>query len=147
MELTPKQTAFCHKYIEMGNASKAYRNVYNCSKSKPQTVGRKAKELLDNGKIAAKINELRKRHQKRHEMTVDELSAQLDEDRSFARQNGHSAAAVSATMGKARLFGLLKDRSEITRINSVSLESDNATLQEKGRMIAAALARCVNAKE
>jgi len=79
MSLTPKQTAFCHKYIEMGNASKAYRNVYNCGKSKPQTVGRKAKELLDNGKIAAKINELRKRHQKRHEMTVDELSAQLDD--------------------------------------------------------------------
>ena len=147
MGLTPKQTAFCHKYIEMGNASKAYRNVYNCGKSKPQTVGRKAKELLDNGKIAAKIDELRKRHQKRHEMTVDELSAQLDEDRLFARQNGHSAAAVSATMGKARLFGLLKDRSEITRINSASLDSDNATLQEKGRVIAAALARCVNATD
>ena len=93
-------------------------------------MGRKAKELLDNGKITARINELRGTHQKRHEMTVDELSAQLDEDRSFARQNGHSAAAVSATMGKARLFGLLKDCSEITRIHSVSLDSDNATLQE-----------------
>ena len=147
MDLTPKQTAFCHKYIETGNASKAYRHAYNCSKSKPQTVSRKAKELLDNGKITARINELRGTHQKRYEMTVDELSAQLDEDRSFARQNGHSAAAVSATMGTARLFGLLKDRSEITRINSASLDSDNATLQEKGRMIAAALARCVNATE
>ena len=50
-------------------------------------------------------------------------------------------------MGKARLFGLLKDRSEITRINSVSLDSDNATLQEKGRVIAAALARCGNAED
>ena len=55
--LTPKQRAFCYKYIETGNASLAYREIYDCSKSKPLTISRKAKELLDNGKIAAVVDE------------------------------------------------------------------------------------------
>jgi phage terminase small subunit len=142
--LTPKQHKFCLKYVEGGNASLAYREVYNCSGSKPSTVSRKAKELLDNGKITATINELSNMHQQRHQVTIDSLSNQLDEDRIFARQRGHSAAAVSATMGKARLFGLLRDRSEITNTHSLSRDGDNAPLEEKGRLIAAALARCSN---
>ena len=86
-------------------------------------------------------------HQQRHQITIDSLSNQLDEDRDFARQNGHSAAAVSATMGKARLFGLLRDRSEITNLHSVMLDENAETLAERGRMIAAALAKCANQAE
>ena len=145
LTLTPKQRAFCNKYIETGNASLAYREIYDCSKSKPSTISRKAKELLDNGKIAAMVDEHRSLHRQRHEITVDQLSSQLDEDREFARQHGHSAAAVSATMGKARLFGLLKDRSEITNVHSLSRDGNDVTVEEKGRIIAAALGRCANA--
>lgn len=57
-KLTEKQEKFCIKYNECGNASEAYRAVYNCSKSKPETINRKAKELMDNGKIAARLKEL-----------------------------------------------------------------------------------------
>ena len=51
-------------------------------------VSRKAKELLDNGKITATINELSNMHQQRHQITIESLSNQLDEDRDFARQKG-----------------------------------------------------------
>ena len=138
--LTPKQQAFCHKYIETGNASEAYRDVYDCSKSKLQTVSRKAKELLDNCKITAQINELRGSHQQRHEITIDVLSAQLDEDRQFARQRGHSAAAVSATMGKARLFGFLNKRPENANEPKIPLHIEEVSREEKARIIAAAFA-------
>ena len=36
--LTPKQHKFCLKYVESGNASLAYREVYDFSGSKPSTV-------------------------------------------------------------------------------------------------------------
>ena len=75
--LTPKQHKFCLKYVESGNASLAYREVYDCSGSKPTSVSRKAKELLDNGKITATINELSNMHQQRHQITIDSLSNQL----------------------------------------------------------------------
>jgi len=57
--LTPKQEAFAQAYIETGNASEAYRQTYNASRMKPETVNRKAKELLDNGKITARVDELK----------------------------------------------------------------------------------------
>ena len=57
--MTPKQEAFCLAYVETGNASEAYRRAYDAARMKPGTVNRKAKELLDNGKIAARVDELR----------------------------------------------------------------------------------------
>ena len=58
MKLTIKQEAFCLAYIESGNASAAYRSAYNAGRMKPATINRKAKELLDNGKIAARLQVL-----------------------------------------------------------------------------------------
>ena len=56
--LTLKQEGFCHTYMETGNMSEAYRKNYNCSRMKPETVNRKAKELMDSGKISARIRKL-----------------------------------------------------------------------------------------
>ena len=110
--LTPKQERFAQLYIELGNASEAYRQSYDTSRMKPTTVNRNAKAMLDNTKIAARIEELREQHRARHNVTVDSLTDDLDEDRAFARAKGSPAAAVSATLGKAKLHGLLKDRHE-----------------------------------
>ncbi|MCL5286301.1 MAG: terminase small subunit [Nitrospirae bacterium] len=57
--LTPKQEKFCLEYLECGNASKAYRASYTTDKMKDATIHRKAYELLQNGKIAARIDGLR----------------------------------------------------------------------------------------
>ena len=57
-KLTPKQEKFCHAYLEGGNASAAYRTAYSASRMKTETVNRKAKALLDNGKIRARIQQL-----------------------------------------------------------------------------------------
>lgn len=58
MALRPKQEKFCQEYIKCGNASAAYRKAYNTQAMKPETVNRKAKELIDLGKISARIAEL-----------------------------------------------------------------------------------------
>lgn len=57
--LTPKQEAFCIAYLETGNASEAYRRTYDAHKSNPATINRRAKDLIDDGKIAARLAELR----------------------------------------------------------------------------------------
>lgn len=58
MPLTPKQEAFALAYVQLGNASEAYRQVYNAQNMKPASVNRKAKELLDHGKISARVAEV-----------------------------------------------------------------------------------------
>ena len=45
--------------------------------------------------------------------TIDDIIRQLDEDRVLARKNGHSSAAVSATMAKARVLGLIVDKHQV----------------------------------
>lgn len=69
-KLTQKQEKFCLKYIETGNASEAYRQSYNTSKMKPETIHRKAKELMDAGKIAARIKELQEEAKKNSIVTA-----------------------------------------------------------------------------
>lgn len=112
--MTPKQEAFCLAYVETGNASEAYRRSYNAEGMKPESVNRKAKEVLDNGKIRARLAELQSAHVERHNFTVDDMVRQLDEDRQFARELETPAAAISASMGKAKVLGFLTDKVEAT---------------------------------
>jgi hypothetical protein len=104
--LTPKQEAFCLAYVEIGNASEAYRRAYAAMNMKPATIHCRASRLLAQDKVAQAIRGLRRIHRLRHVVTVDALTAELEEARLLAVEKGHSAAAVSATMAKAKLHGL-----------------------------------------
>ena len=75
--LTIKQENFCNKQIECGNASEAYRYAYDAFKMKDTTVNRCAKELLDNPKITARLNELRERLQEKTDITKEQLLKEL----------------------------------------------------------------------
>lgn len=108
--MTPKQEAFCLAYVETGNASEAYRRAYSAKKMKATTVNKRASELLSDGEVTGRVAELRTQHVERHKFTVDDMIAQLDEDRKFARELETPAAAVSASMGKAKVLGFLVDK-------------------------------------
>lgn len=104
--LTPKQEGFCKSYIETGNASQAYRLNYDASGMNENSINRKAKELLDHGKIAARLDELREVIIVKHNITIESLLAELEEARQMAFATGKAAPAVAASMGKAKLVGL-----------------------------------------
>lgn len=75
--LTPKQEKFTTAYIETGNASEAYRQSYDAAGMSTNSVHREAHALLENPKVAARLDELQAAHQKRHEATVDRLVKEL----------------------------------------------------------------------
>jgi phage terminase small subunit len=112
--MTPKQEAFARAYVETGNASEAYRQAYDAENMKPDVVKVKACELLKNGNVAVTVANLKASLQKRHEITVDTITAMLKEDRELAKENKQSSAAVSASMGLAKLHGLIVDKAEHT---------------------------------
>lgn len=114
--LTPKQTRFCQLYVELGNASKAYRQSYHADNMSNTTIHRKASELLAMDKIKRQVDELQAGHRQRHDLTVDDLLAELEEARIAALtcETSQTSAAVSATMGKAKLLGLDKQVHELT---------------------------------
>lgn len=57
--LTPRQEAFCNKYLETGNASEAYRYAYSTDRMKPETINNSGYKLLQKGEIRARIAYLR----------------------------------------------------------------------------------------
>lgn len=112
--MTPKREAFCLAYIETGNASEAYRRAFSAENMKPETVNNKGYELLQKGEIRARLAELREPIMERHGDTVDSLLGELEAARTRALAVDRPSAAVSATMGKARLLGLDRQQLDVT---------------------------------
>lgn len=112
--LTPKREAFARAYLELGNARKAYESAYNCENMKPATIGSRSSALLREPLVAWFIDQLRAEAAKRNEITVDNLTQMLHEDRKLARDLGMPAAAISAVGSMAKLHGLMVERSKVT---------------------------------
>lgn len=125
--VTEQQEKFCRAFVEIGNASESYRRAYNTEKMSPTTVNRKASELLDNGSITARLEQLRQVHAKRHNVTVDSLVAELEEIKRIAlkAETPQTSAAVSAVMGKAKLTGLDKQVVEMTGVVNVAISPED----------------------
>ena len=60
-DLTPKQAAFARKYIELGNASEAYRQSYDAAGMSNEAIWVEASRMLDNPTVALRIDALRNR--------------------------------------------------------------------------------------
>jgi len=60
--------------MELGNASKAYRRSYDAKGIGSASVDRRGKELLGNGRIAARLIQLRATHAECHVVQVDEIA-------------------------------------------------------------------------
>lgn len=112
IKLTPKQEKFSQLYIELSNASEAYRRSYNAENMKDESIHVNACKLLSDAKVAQRVKELQEMHVKRHMVTVDSLTKELEEARELALKIENPAPAVSATLGKAKLHGLLTDKFE-----------------------------------
>ena len=109
--LTPKQEAFCLKYVECSNQSEAYRHAYDVGKTtKPETVWRKACEVMANGMVAARVFALQQMAQERTLVTIESITAELEEAREMGRKTEQSSAMTAASMGKAKVNGLLVDK-------------------------------------
>ncbi len=132
MKLTDKQEKFCQKVVELSNTSEAYRESYDTSRMKDASVHRKAKELVDNVKIAARLEELREELRERHRVTVDDLVRELEEARQIAlsAMTPQTSAAVQSTMGKAKLLGLDKQVLEISGPNGAPIQTQEIPDEE-----------------
>ena len=102
---------------------------------KPATVQKRAGELLHHGVITGCIRELQAAHRQRHDVTMDRLVDELEEARSFSMVVGQTGAAVTATMGKAKLHGLITNHhphtGEIKMIREMSNEDLEAEIDER----------------
>lgn len=73
-----------------------------------------ASRLSTNVNVVARVTELQAKTVKKVEITVESLALELEEARALALNEKQTSAAVSATMGKAKLFGLGSETRKLT---------------------------------
>jgi len=131
--LTEKQEAFALAFLETGNAAEAYRRAYDvAADAKDSWLYVEACQLLDNPKIALRLQELRDQAERLSIFTLAAAMEEFEEARKLALKEGQAAAAVSATSGKVKLFGL--DRP--TKIAAEHLGKNGGAIQHQHQVTA-----------
>ena len=69
--------------------------------------------LSRNEQVCRRVLEIQGQSVQRTVTTIEDMIEQIDEDRRFARERGHSAAALAASVAKAKLLGFLGERSAV----------------------------------
>lgn len=132
MDLTPKQEAFARAYLETGNAAEAYRRAYDVAQdARDGWVYVEACQLLDNPKVAHRLALLREEAERLSIFTLAAAVEEYEEARKLALKEGQASAAVAATAGKVKLFGLDKpSKSELTGKNGGPIQTEDTTAAE-----------------
>lgn len=124
--LDPIRERFVQEYVVHGNASEAFRTAKpKARKWKPETVHVRASEMLADSKVRVRLSEIQAAACERNNVTIDSITAELEEARSLALKERQSNAAVSASMGKAKLHGLLVDKQEQSGPDGGALQVHN----------------------
>lgn len=118
--LTPQQQRFVSAILAGKSQSEAYKAAgYKGGKQADQRSLEKAASTIANGTaVAQALARARASAAERAGLTVDDLVAQLlhSRDVAFACDPPQVNASVSATMGIAKLLGLVVDRAQVDHI-------------------------------
>ena len=116
--LSARHDAFARLYVETGIASKAYREARIPRKgSSEKSIHEGASRLLGNPQVKARIAELRAKAAEDTGYTLAEALKEYEEARVLAMKGTKDAkpsasAAVQAVTGKAKLFGLVVEKTD-----------------------------------
>ena len=99
-----------------------------------------AHRLSKNERICRRVLEIQSQTVQRTVTTIEDMIAQIDEDRRFARERGHSAAALAASMGKAKLLGFLTEQPAVELKFNYAAMSQEELLSEIASLTAQARA-------
>jgi hypothetical protein len=116
----PKQESFVHNYLKCGDATEAFELTGYVRDSA------NAHRLLKRPQVQARLRELQDEIAAKVPITIESLIGELEEARQSATGKNQFAAAIKAILGKARLAGLLVDRSKVEITNTDLLTGVNS---------------------
>jgi len=111
-KLTVKQEKFAKEYVKCGCASEAYRHAYNTSRMKDKSIHELSCRLLADVKVSSRVDQLKVKASKRHEITLDKMLEMFLEDRDQAKALDQTSVAISADNSIAKMLGHMIERSE-----------------------------------
>jgi phage terminase small subunit len=104
--LTQKQRTFCDRYLEIGNASEAYRHAYAIGSMSDHAIRTEASRLLRNPNIALRLSTFNDKVETVAKLSFAQHMEELRELRDMAKAKGQMGAAIKAEelRGKLRRF-------------------------------------------
>lgn len=119
--LTLKQEAFSQHYAKNGNGAAAYAYAYRGQDHAANSGDerRKVRRLLKHPKISNRIVELRKDIALTQAITVESLIDELGIAVGIAIETKQPSAIVQAVLAKAKLLGMLVDKTESKSVQFV----------------------------
>ena len=109
--LNARQEAFARNIAEGRRQREAYRSA-GYAPTSDEVADVNASRLLRHAQVQSRIRELQAAQAEASQITAERLLAELEEARSLALSLGQAGAAVAASMGRAKLCGLLVDKRE-----------------------------------
>lgn len=115
-KVTIKQEKFARQYVGPceGNASAAYRAVYAAENMSDEAVWVASSRLVSHAKVSLWIDHLKAEYSKKEAITVEEISTTLRRAVEGAAAAGQWSAVSQATLGLAKLGGLLVEKRQIS---------------------------------
>ncbi len=106
--MNPKQERFAQEYaLDLNATQAAIRAGYS-----EHTAYSQGQRLLKHVDVAAAIQDLQAKFRERMEVSKESVTKQLNTAYDMAEANGQTAVMVQATMGIAKVHGLLVDKTE-----------------------------------
>jgi len=129
----PRHEKFAQELAAGKSAAEAYeragyvKNSGNCIR------------LKGNERVAARVAEIQYGGAVRAELTIASLLDELEEARKLALKHRQPSAAVQATMGKAKILGLIVDRREVGEVGAFDHMTDEELMEEARKRAALGL--------
>ena len=112
-KLTAKQEGFVQDVFKGETLAQSYRNNYNTKSTTEKSIWELASHLMANVKVTSRLIELQETVAERSMVTVMSITQELEEARIVSMTEGQGSGMTAASMGKAKVNGLLVDRSEV----------------------------------
>ena len=115
---TPRQERFARLTFKGIPPYRAYPEAgYRFDRSNPY-------RLTENDRVKRRVSELQKAAAMRTINTVESIADELDEAKELAKRVEQPGAMVAASTAKAKLLGLMVDRSEVKSIDLSAADDD-----------------------
>lgn len=123
-KVTPQQEKFCQLIAVGLNQSDAYRAAYNIKRAQAKTVHEKASRLAAEGKVKARVDEIRKPIIEEVRYDLRKAMDEAEKAMLLGLMLGQSSAVVAAVQLRSKLNGLLVEerRNERTPLQDLTDE-------------------------
>lgn len=124
-KLTKKQEDFLRIYLKTKSPKEAYKQAFDVKSMSDQLCAVEGNKLLQHPKITLRLRQSHEKVIEKTGVTIESILAELEEARQMGKAKENSSAMTQATMGKAKVRGLIIDRAEIKSVDEFERMSDD----------------------